>query len=158
MTKTSRTSCLAAALLAACALGTSAAHADTAVGLRGGLSIDPDQVLIGVHLQPPAVAENLYVVPSAEAGLGDDAFTISINGDLQYQFGRSGGVRPYAGGGLTLYYFNLDNGGDDTDFGLNAVGGLLFDRSKGHPIFLEGKLGLTDRVPDWKFMVGLMFR
>lgn len=142
--------CLAAAA--------STARAETRVGIRGGLSVDPDQVLVGLTIQPPPVAENLYVVPSVEAGFGDDLVSIALNGDLQYQFGRSGGVRPYAGGGLALTYWNADNGGDDTELGVNALGGLLFDRSSGAPIFLEMKLGLTDEVPDFKFVVGLMFR
>jgi hypothetical protein len=134
------------------------ARAETSVGLRGGLSVDPDQVLIGVHIQPPPVGRNLYVVPSAEAGFGNDLFTLSFNGDLQYQFGAGQEVRPYAGGGLSLYYVNVDHGGSDTEFGVNALGGLLFERKSGNPIFLEMKLGLTDRMPDWKFLVGLMFR
>lgn len=134
------------------------ARAETRVGIRGGLSVDPDQVLVGITIQPPSVAQNLYVVPSVEAGFGDDLVSIALNGDLQYQFGRSGGVRPYAGGGLALTYWNADNGGDDTELGVNALGGLLFDRSSGAPIFLEMKLGLTDEVPDFKFVVGLMFR
>lgn len=142
--------CLAAAA--------STARAETRVGIRGGLSVDPDQVLGGISFQPPAIADNLYVVPSIEAGFGDDLFSLAFNGDLQYQFGRSGGVRPYAGGGLALTYWNADNGGDDTELGVNALGGLLFDRSSGAPIFLEMKLGLTDEVPDFKFVVGLMFR
>jgi len=134
------------------------ARAETSIGLRGGLSIDPDQVLIGLHVQPPAVGRNLYVVPSGEAGFGSDAFTLSFNGDLQYQFGASEDVRPYAGGGLSIYYYDHDRGGSDSEFGVNALGGLLFARNSGKPIFLEMKLGLTDRMPDWKFLVGLMFR
>ncbi len=134
------------------------ARADTAIGFRGGLSIDPDQVLVGLHIQPPPVGRNLYVVPSGEAGFGDDAFTLSFNGDLQYQFGAGQDVRPYAGGGLSLYYYDRDGGGSDSEFGVNALGGLVFARQSGRPIFLEMKLGLTDRMPDWKFLVGLMFR
>jgi hypothetical protein len=142
--------CLAAAV--------STARAETRVGIRGGLSVDPDQVLVGLSFQPPAIAQNLYIVPNIEAGFGDDLFSLAFNGDLQYQFGHSGGVRPYAGGGLALTYWNADNGGDDTELGVNALGGLLFDRSSGAPIFLEMKLGLSDEVPDFKFVVGLMFR
>lgn len=140
------------------AASVSTARAETRVGIRGGLSIDPDQFLIGLSIQPPPVAQNLYLVPSIEGGFGDDLVSIAFNGDLQYQFGRSGGVRPYAGGGLAITYWNADNGGDDTELGVNALGGLLFDRTSGAPIFLEMKLGLSDEVPDWKFVVGLMFR
>ena len=139
-------------------LAASVASAESSIGIRGGFSSHPDQILIGAHFQPPPIAKQLYIVPSGEAGFGDDAFTLSFNGDLEYQFGPQGTVRPYAGGGLSLYYVNVDNGGSDTNLGANALGGLLFDRKSGWPIFLELKLGLTDEVPDWKIVAGLMFR
>jgi len=142
----------------ALSLGASAASAESSVGLRGGFSSHPDQILFGAHFQPPPVAKNLYIVPSGEMGFGDDAFTLSFNGDLEYQFGREGSVRPYAGGGLSLYYVNVDNGGSDSNLGVSALGGLLFDREHGWPIFVELKLGLSDEVPDLKALVGVMFR
>jgi hypothetical protein len=146
------------AVLLGAVVAASSARAETSIGLRGGLSIDPDQFLIGLHIQPPAVGRNLYIVPNADVGFGDDIFSLSFNGDLQYQFAGGETVRPYAGGGLSLYYYDVDRGGSDTEFGVNALGGLLFDRRSGPPVFLEMKLGLTDRTPDWKFLVGLMFR
>jgi len=139
-------------------LGASAASAESSVGLRGGFSSNPDQILFGAHFQPPPIAKQLYIVPSGEMGFGDHAFTLAFNGDLEYQFGPQGTVRPYAGGGLTLYYVNVDNGGSDTNLGVSALGGLLFDRKSGWPIFLEAKLDLTDEVPDFKLLVGVMFR
>jgi len=142
----------------ALSLGASAASAESSIGLRGGISSNPDQILFGAHFQPPPVAKNLYIVPSGEMGFGDDAFTLSFNGDLEYQFGREGSVRPYAGGGLSLYYVNVDNGGSDSNLGVSALGGLLFDRESGWPIFVELKLGLSDEVPDLKALVGVMFR
>jgi len=147
-----------AAVLASALAASAALASSSSVGLRGGFSSGPDQILIGAHFQPPPVATNLYIVPSGEAGFGDHLFTLAFNGDLQYQFGKQGTVRPYAGGGLSLYYVNVDNGGSDTNFGLSALGGLLFDRRSGWPIFLEAKLGLSDEVPDFKLVAGLMFR
>ncbi len=130
-------------------------RADVDLGLRGGFSSDPDQFLFGLQLEFAPIAKNLYVVPSVEAGVGDDAFSISTNGDLQYRFEVDGDVRPYAGGGLSLYFIDFDRG-DNTELGVNVVGGVIFERRR--PIFLEFKAGLTDEVPDWKIIVGVLLR
>ena len=160
MPHTLRTSIVAASVALALLLGAAsvASASSSSLGIRAGFSSNPDQLLIGAHFQPPAIAEHLYIVPSGEAGFGDHAFTLSFNGDLEYQFGPQGTIRPYAGGGLALYYVNVDNGGSDTNLGVNALGGLLFDRKSGHPFFLELKLGLSDQVPDLKIVGGFMFR
>jgi hypothetical protein len=147
---------VAAALLS---LASAPALADTSAGLRGGFSSDPDQFLIGGQLNFSAVGENLYIVPSGEAGFGDNLFSLSFNGDLQYRFdvSRGSSVRPYAGGGVSLYYFNVDGGGSDTNLGVAVLGGIFFGRASGNPMFLELKAGLTDEVPDWKFIFGINF-
>ena len=134
-----------------------AAQADVSPGVRGGLSVDPDQFLFGGHLEFDPIAENLYVVPSAEAGFGDDLFTISFNGDLQYRFEVNSEVRPYAGGGLSLYFVDSDRGGSDTQLGVDILGGIFFGRNSSKPMFIEAKAGLTDDVPDWKFIFGVTF-
>jgi hypothetical protein len=135
----------------------SPAHSDTSAGIRAGLSVDPDQVVFGAHLNLSPVSEHVYIVPSAEAGFGNDATTIAINGDVQYRFDRDGTVRPYAGGGLAIYYVNVDGGGSDTNVGVDILGGIFFGDANGHPLFVDVKAGLTDEVPDWKFMLGINF-
>jgi len=133
---------------------TTAAHA--AGGLRGGLSSGPDQVLFGAQLEFSPIAKNLYIVPSVEAGFGDDLFTLHFNGDLQYRFSVDGGVRPYAGGGVSIVYADPDGGGDsNTDIGVNALGGIYFGKST--PMFVQLDLGLTDEVPDLKAVFGINF-
>lgn len=135
-------------------------RAETSTGFRGGFSSNPDQLLLGGQLNFSPVSHHVYIVPSAEAGFGDDAFTISVNGDVQYRFDVQDKVRPYAGGGLTLYYINLDNtlgGGSDTNLGVTVLGGIFFGKDSGHPMFAEAKAGLTEKVPDWKFIFGINF-
>lgn len=134
------------------------ASAEGHFGLRGGFSSNPDQILVGVHYMSSPIAKQLYLVPSAEAGFGDNATTIAVNGDLQYQFTSSSSLRPYAGGGVSMYYIDVDNFGSDTNFGASVLGGIMFQREHGWPLFLEGKLGLTNEVPDFKLVLGLMFR
>ena len=125
-------------------------------GLRGGFSDDPDQFLFGGQLELPPLGENIYFVPSAEVGLGDDRFSLSFNGDFQYRFDTGGGVRPYAGAGVALWWVDNDNSNDsDTEFGVNALGGMFF--GSGPPMFVELKLGLTDDIPDLKVVFGVNF-
>ena len=143
------------------AFGASPAAAEVSGGLRVGFSSSPDQFLAGGQLNLDPISEHVYIVPSAEAGFGDDAFTISANGDVQYRFDvQDSKVRPYAGGGVSLYYVNLDNdfgGGSDTNVGVSILGGIFFGKDSGHPMFAEVKAGLTDEVPDWKFIFGVNF-
>ena len=130
--------------------------ASTSVGIRGGFSSQPDQFLAGMQVDTSPVAKNLYIMPSAVAGFGDNAFSMSFDGDLQYRFVTSSGVRPYAGGGLSIYFINPDFGDSQTNFGVNIDGGLFFGKG-GNPMFIDAKAGLTDEVPNWKFAFGVMF-
>ena len=140
-----------------CLACVSIAHADVSGGLRVGFSSSPDQFLVGGQLELSPVAHNLYIVPSGEVGFGDHATTLSFNGDLQYRFVVHSEVRPYAGGGLAVYYVNVDGGGSDTNLGADILGGIFFNQHSSNPMFVEAKLGLTDEVPDWKFIYGINF-
>ena len=147
-------------LLAAvsCLTWASLAHADVSGGLRVGFTSSPDQFIVGGQLELSPVAEHLYIVPSGEVGFGDHATTLAFNGDLQYRFlVHDSKVHPYAGGGLAVYYVNVDGGGSDTNLGADILGGMFFNERSGNPMFLDVKLGLTDEVPDWKFAFGVNF-
>ena len=126
-------------------------------GLRAGFSGDPDQFLFGGQIEPDPIAKNIHIVPSAEVGLGDELFSLAFQGDFQYRFETGGGVRPYAGAGLAVTYFDPDFEGADseTEFGVNALGGLYFGNKT--PMFVDVKLGLTDEVPDFKAVFGINF-
>lgn len=144
-------------LLALCGLiGLPAsASADSTVGVRAGLSIDPDDFLIGIHFRTDPLAERLYFVPSIEAGFGDVTM-IALNGDLHYVFETRSNLRPYAGGGITINWFDTDRD-DDVEVGGGILGGLLLGDTSLGPMFFEIKLGLGD-VPDAKFLVGWNLR
>lgn len=155
----SRSKALLCAVVAFCCVAAvpfARAHADG--GLRAGFSSSPDQFLVGGQLELSPVAHNLYIVPSGELGLGDNLTSLSFNGDLQYRFVSRSKVRFYAGGGLSLYVANPDGPvGSDTNLGVEALGGVFFNQRSGTPMFVEVKLGLTDRVPDWKAVFGINF-
>lgn len=152
-----RTAALALAAVAALAtFAVAPAAAQATWGPRAGLSFNPDQVVLGAHVQFP-VATQLYIVPNADLAFGDDAFTISINGDLQYRFASSGSVKPYVGGGVTYISYDPDVEGADSvdETGISALGGVWFNATGSTPFFLEGKLFFSDRMPDFKVLVGL---
>ena len=132
----------------AAALITSAVPAFANVGLHAGLSLDPDDFMFGIHFQSNPMAENLTWVPSIEAGFGDVTW-VGGNLDLHYQFKTDSKTAPYAGGGITLNWFDTE-GDSELDFGGSILGGI----SLSPKYFLEAKVGLGD-VPDWKFYVGL---
>ena len=146
------------AILAAALLLVTTGHAEahTSAGLHGGFSSSPDQFVIGPHLNLSAVGEDLYVVPSGEIGFGDNVLTLAFNGDLQYRFVvHRSKVRPYAGGGMTMFFFDPDGpGGSSTNLGVNLLGGIFFGEMNRRPMFLDFKVGLTNEVPDWKLQFG----
>ena len=138
---------LALSFLTVILSATVAAPAFAGLGLHTGLSLDPDNFLVGVHFKSHPLAENLIFVPSVEAGFGD-ATMIAGNADLHYEFTTQSKLAPYVGGGATLNWFDHDEG-SETDFGGSILGGINLSPK----LYLEAKLGLGD-VPDWKFMVG----
>ena len=125
-----------------------AAPAFAGAGLHFGLTVNPDDFLLGLHFESKPVAPSVTLVPSAEVGFGD-ATMVAGNLDLHYTFKTQSDLRPYAGGGITLNWFDFD-GGSETDFGGSILAGIALSSK----YFLEGKVGLGD-VPDWKFYVGM---
>jgi hypothetical protein len=147
-------------VLAACiwAVLPTAAHAQGGgVGVRAGVSADPDQFVIGMHYETAPIVDRLRFRPNIEIGFGDDVTLIAINPEFAYWLpikSRDWGV--YVGGGPGINIYNFDRGGDDdTDVepGLNIMFGL--QHRKG--LFTELKIGAVDS-PDFKFLVGYVFQ
>jgi len=114
--------------------------------LHAGMSLDPDDFLVGLRWNSP-LENNLSLVPSVEAGFGDVTM-IAGNLDLHYQFETTSKLKPYAGGGMTLNWFDTD-GDNDTEFGGSLLGGITLSPK----LYFEAKIGLGD-VPDWKLVIG----
>lgn len=132
------------------------AFASGNIGFRAGLAINPDEFVVGIHFRTdPIDGKQLYIVPSFEVGFGD-ATMLAFNGDLHYVFDLESKLDPYAGGGVTVNWFD-DNGQSDTEVGGSILGGLLLGETDMGRMFLEMKLGLGD-VPDVKIMVGWNLR
>ncbi|MGE3490540.1 MAG: hypothetical protein AB7N29_11080 [Vicinamibacterales bacterium] len=123
-------------------------------GLRGGLSVDPDQFYFGGHLETAPLVDRLHFRPNVEIGFGDDLTLIGANMEFVYKFPNRRDWGLYAGGGPALNVYMFDDVDDsETDAGLNLLVGV--ESSRG--LFFEFKLGVIDS-PDFKFGVGWTFR
>ncbi|TAK19285.1 MAG: hypothetical protein EPO35_00395 [Acidobacteria bacterium] len=127
------------------------------VGVRGGVSADPDQFYVGLHLVTKPVFDRVEFRPNVELGIGDNATLIALNGEFVYR--RQINKQPWsllAGGGPGAVIRRRDgSGGDRTDTG----GGLnvLIGAEHAGGFFTELKVGLIDS-PSVKFGVGFTFR
>ena len=126
-------------------------------GVRGGISVDPDQFYFGGHLETSPLVDRLHFRPNLEVGVGDDLVLIAANMEFVYKFTRSRSLNLYAGAGPALNIFIVDdegNGnGSDTEAGFNILVGA--ETPKG--LFFEFKIGAIDS-PDFKFGVGYTWR
>jgi hypothetical protein len=125
-------------------------------GIRGGISVDPDQFYFGGHLETSPLIDRLYFRPNVEVGFGDDLTLIAANMEFVYKFTTRRPWNIYAGGGPALNVYMLDGDGDndsETDAGVNVLVGV--EQSSG--LFFEFKIGAIDS-PDFKFGVGYTWR
>lgn len=133
----------------------------TAWGPRFGFSSGPDQFLFGGQLDLGNLAPDLTLTPNVDIGIGDNATTISLNGDIHYHFRvQNSPWRPYVGGGIAFTHINVDVGPSDysdTDVVANFIFGAIVPTQSGSRFFTELKLGLGD-VHDFKLLIGWNFR
>src|SRR5688500_1553641 len=71
-------------------------------GLRGGVSIDPDQFYFGGHIETSPLVDRLHFRPNVEVGIGEDLMLIGANMEFVYKFPQRGGWGFYAGAGPAL--------------------------------------------------------
>ena len=67
-------------------LGIAVPAAAQGPGVRGGVSIDPDQVYFGGHYETDALVDRLHFRPNLEVGIGDDVVATTINLEFVYKF------------------------------------------------------------------------
>ncbi len=130
-------------------------------GPRVGLSLDPDQVHFGGHVDFGNFAKRLRFQPNLEIGFGDDLRLIALNFELNYRFSEEWDVwTPYLGGGLGVLLIEYDTEGLDddsnTELGASILGGIEKGLSGGDRFFIEAKPGLVD-APDLKLTIGWTF-
>ncbi|HEX5133531.1 MAG TPA: hypothetical protein VFX92_13730, partial [Candidatus Krumholzibacteria bacterium] len=122
---------VAASLLAVFA----ATPAFAGLGLHAGFSIDPDDFLIGARFKSHPIEERIHFLPIVEVGFGDITM-VAGSLDAHYVFKTDSKYAPYAGGGITLNWFDYD-GGSDTKFGGSILGGMQLSPK----FFAEAKIG-----------------
>jgi hypothetical protein len=137
-------------LLGVVCFSTPAAAQDA--GIRGGISVDPDQFYVGGHLETAPLIDRLYFRPNLEVGFGDDLTLIGANMEFVYKFTTRRPMNLYAGAGPALNIFMNDDD-SDTEAGFNFLVGM--ETPKG--LFFEFKVGAMDS-PDLKFGVGYTWR
>lgn len=135
-------------------------------GVRGGISMNPDQFHGGFFLDAGRIFSNVRLQPSFEFGIGNGVRLAAGNFDGLYPLG-GGRWRPYAGGGLGVNYVDVTDGvgegrGADIETVLNIVGGIEWGggtRGSGasYRYVVEGRLGLLGNTPDFKLSFGLAF-
>ena len=127
-------------------------------GVRGGVSIDPDQFYFGGHFETDALVDHVHFRPNIEAGLGNDLTLVAFNFEFAYKFPRRSGWQLYAGGGPAVNFYSFDRGPNskresNSEAGLNMLLGV--EHADG--LFFEFKIGALDS-PELKFGVGWTFR
>lgn len=138
-------------LLLTLALAVMAGSASAAgIGLRAGLTKDPDQVHVGAHTDMGLILPPMRLVPNVEVGFGDNTTRVCLNGDLIFDFAGS----PFGvGGELGLNWADYKGKGSDTDLGLSVLGNYRLGLASGNTLLFEIKFGLMDS-PEFKATVG----
>lgn len=131
-------------------------------GPRVGLSLNPDQVHFGAHLDYGQFANHVRFQPNLELGFGDGVKLFTINAEAAYRFNSTWDVwTPYLGGGVGANIESKDdeqNSKSETDLvlGVNLLGGFEKGLSNGDRFFVEAKVSVND-VPDAKIAIGWTF-
>lgn len=135
----------------------------TSYGFRAGVSITPDQLVLGGQLGITDVAPHLTLVPNLELGIGDGHTVIAMNVDMQYHFAIQGtDWAPYGGLGIGINNIQTDlpapfRDQSDTEIGLNIILGTDVPAGQGNAFFAEARIGVGD-IPELKLVGGMNFR
>ena len=122
------------------------------VGVRGGVSVNPDQFYFGGHVETAPLIDRLHFRPNLEIGIGDDRTLVSFNFEFAYHFPSQANWHVYAGAGPALNLLRF-HGETNPGGGLNLLMGVQHNRG----LFAEFKVGTVDS-PRVKFAVGYAAR
>lgn len=123
------------------------AFAQVTFGPRGGVSGEPDQVVLGAHIESPDLGHRVTFRPNFDVGFLSDVTLLTVNLELVHWMPLAKSRwQLYAGGGLGTNVWIADD--DKRFYGvLNAVFGLQHDAG----LFAEMRVGMEPRV---KIMAG----
>ena len=126
-----------------------------APGVRGGVSVDPDQFYVGGHYETGPLVDRLHFKPNIELGFGDDITLFAINFEFVYKIhdaARLDALRRRRTGRQLL----LVRRQSTTAIPSRASTRCSARRPRGG-LFFEVKFGAIDS-PDLKFGVGWSFK
>ena len=123
------------------------------VGFQGGVSVDPEQVFVGTHLETGELFRGFRFRPGIDGGFGGDFSLATINIEFLYHFevGRSGWSL-YQGGGPAVVLLRRN---DTTS--VHAGTFVTFGFAHENGFFTDFKLG-NGTLPTLKFAVGFTVR
>ena len=146
---------LATLVLSATCVSACLAHPPSP-GFRFGVSDNPNQFLVGGHLDGGIIAADLRFFPSATLGLGHNLTTLQLNADGRWVIPVSGSRwRMYAGGGFGYVNYSPSNGEGSSGGGANFLFGAEVPQER-HRFLLELRAGTGD-LPDLEFIAGFTF-
>jgi hypothetical protein len=122
------------------------------VGVRAGVSVDPDQFYFGGHVETAPLVDRLRFRPNVEIGIGDDTTLVGFNIEFAYFFPSRNRWQIYAGAGPALNFIDR-NDDSDVEGGFNVLVGVQHREG----LFFEFKVGALDS-PDLKIGVGFTWR
>ncbi len=132
----------------------SSLYAQGGVGVRVGLSIDPDQFYFGGHLETGPIVENLWFRPNLEIGIGSDRTLIGVNIEFAYWIPLQSSLwNFYVGAGPAINILIFGDGPPGRDNDVEAGFNMLLGFAHDDGFFAELKVGALDS-PDLKFGVG----
>jgi hypothetical protein len=127
-------------------------------GVRAGYSINPDQFVIGAQAVSRSMSYGLRLAPSVDLGFGDNITTYLFNLDVHFLSARfpksSSGF--YLGVGPAIAVYDFSDFDDDTEIGVNIVGGLRLPMGSRNSYNIEGRFGFGD-MPDFRILLGVLF-
>ncbi len=136
---------------------TAPANAQKGFGIRGGLSVDPEQGYFGLHYDTGPIVDRLSFRPNVEAGFGSGETLITFNFEFAYHIPlpKSPWSVYFGGGPAAVLTTHEDEGGGhhtDGGGGFKIMVGLAHRKG----LFTELKVGVIDS-PSLKIGIGYSF-
>jgi hypothetical protein len=129
------------------------AEAQTTIAIRGGVSANPNQGLVGASLDMAGLAPHPDVSfrPSVEIGFGSGQTTVSGNLDLVFRVRLADRWSGYFGGGPSVLLDHTSGVGNTFAGDFHGLAGIQNDRG----LFIEVKHG---QAVGFQAMVGWVLR
>jgi ribosomal protein L27 len=119
----------------------------------GGATVNPDQVYGGAQYES-RLTDTVWLQPSADIGVGNDATLFSVNGDVTYRrlLANRSPWQLAMGGGPSINIYRLPSYTTTT-----AGVGLLAGLQHASGLFTEFRVGLARDDPDFRLSLGYHF-